>query len=52
MEIKCNPEIIAKLRKSIYIMESQNIRDKDPKKDSIMVEKIIKEIQRRIDSEE
>ena len=51
METKCKPETVAILRKSIYALESKNIRDKDPEKDSDMVKIIIKEIRKKIAEE-
>ena len=46
------PELLVKLRKQIYVMESMNIHKKNPKKDDEMVKKIMTEIKKAVDMEE
>lgn len=46
------PELLVKLRKQIYVMESMNIHKKNPQKDDEMVKKIMTEIKKAVDMEE
>lgn len=51
MDVENKKTMIQKLRKRIYIIESQNLHKKNPKKDSEIVEDIIRVIHQTVEEE-